>query len=141
MALVLVMYRDFKRSWPRAWTSLKADMYLLDHAWLVPVLPLGGGEGRPAFRTDLGRVSPLHTILGVSYGAVHSALLAGGILGGGIASPSPGSGGRFYQMTVDWFVTDRFRFEAGVLIAGVGGAPLHRDTGGGPLIRYTRWDI
>jgi NADH-quinone oxidoreductase subunit L len=96
-------------------------MYLLENAWLIPVLPLTAAAVILIFGRWLGKsAAPFIGIPAVLYGLCHATLLAVGLLKGTVVLPEAGGpSGAFFQQTLDWFVTGLFRFELGILIDGM----------------------
>jgi len=95
-------------------------MYVLDHSWLIPALPLAAAAVALLVGDRLGeKLAPVLTMPAILYGAVHAAILGAGLLSGQVVFPeTAGPAGPFYQATRDWFFAGPFRFELGVLVDG-----------------------
>lgn len=94
-------------------------MYLLEHAYLIVLLPLLAG----ALILFFGKYLPMEGswlgLMAIFYGLIHSILLVVGIYTGQVVLPVEGVGGNFYELSFDWFTAGYFNLSAGVMIDGM----------------------
>ncbi len=96
-----------------------SGLFLLNHAFLIPLAPPAAFVVILAFRNKLGLQGAWVGIPVMLYALGHALLIAAGLFSGSLVLPKDGLQGKYFEWAVNWFSVGNFDFRVGVLIDGL----------------------